>query len=135
MTAISLLIICCMLGPFTPTTPISKESKPKCLNILIENTENMIIITHLGHIKINDNFVLAAWVYLISNHFLQHLCTRTCMLHSMNKEKLILEWKKTWDFFISTYCALGTNLSLGDQEYKIYITLKKKKEKRKHSRN
>ena len=47
----------------------------------------------------------------------------------MNKEKLILEWKKTWDFFISTYCALGTNLSLGDQEYKIYITLKKKKEK------
>ena len=45
------------VGPFTPTTPISKVSWPKCLNILIEN---MIIITHLGHIKINDNFVLAA---------------------------------------------------------------------------
>ena len=46
------------VGPFTPTTPISKVSWPNCLNILIENTENMIIITHLGHIKINDNFVL-----------------------------------------------------------------------------
>ena len=46
------------VGPFTPTTPISKVRWPKCLNILIENTENMIIITHLGHIKINDNFVL-----------------------------------------------------------------------------
>ena len=74
--------------------------------------------------------VLAA--YLINQVFLQQLCAST--LHSMNKE-VNFRVKKNWDFFISTYCALGINLSLGDQEYKIYITLKKKKEKRKHSRN